>query len=257
MIVTAYIVGLLTGSGVAEPPGKLVVAVDLSRRQLEVRVDGRLTARYPVAIGKAGHRTPTGTYSVSKVIWNPAWVPPDAEWAKDKEPKAPGETGNPMGRVKIMFGPALFVHGTTATGTLGEPASHGCVRLSNLNARRLARLVMEYGGAPRPAAWYAKVQANTREAVEVDISESARPPNHRVAWGGRRRRSSRSSRGGGQQNDVSGGVHHVSNVGPLVSRCPGATALTVQGDRQSSSADSDPHVAAPDVGQLGLVPQPA
>ncbi len=168
------------GGAAAAPPAKardLGVVVDLSRGRLEVRVDGRLRGRYPVSVGRAGYRTPTGTYQLSKVIWNPAWTPPDEGWAKDKARKAPGGAGNPMGRVKILFGPELYLHGTQATGALGEPASHGCVRMSNRAALRLARLVMEYGGAHRSPAWYAKAHASAKRSFEVDIPH---PPTVRI-----------------------------------------------------------------------------
>jgi lipoprotein-anchoring transpeptidase ErfK/SrfK len=166
------------GAAQRAAPRKLDVTVDLSRRQLEVRVGGKLTGRYSVAVGKADSRTPVGTYRLSRVIWNPSWVPPDDKWAQNAEPKGPREPGNPMGRVKILFGPELYVHGTAATGTLGEPASHGCIRMSNRDASRLARLVMESGGAHRAPAWYSKVQADGKRSVEVEIPN---PPSLRIA----------------------------------------------------------------------------
>ncbi len=49
-----------------------------------------------------------------------------------------------MGRVKMFFGDLYYIHGTPEVEQLGEPASHGCVRMANANAVRVARLVQDY-----------------------------------------------------------------------------------------------------------------
>ena len=160
------------------PPGsELTVDVDLSTRRLVVTAEGRQVGAWDIAVGKPGHRTPTGTYKLSRVVWNPTWVPPAEEWADTASPKEPGELGNPMGRVKILFDDQLYIHGTADTESLGDPASHGCIRMSNAAAMRLARLVMEYGGASRPDKWYASVKAEKTEAFEVPIPN---PPVLRI-----------------------------------------------------------------------------
>jgi lipoprotein-anchoring transpeptidase ErfK/SrfK len=169
---------ILTASGVEQAPhGQLAVVVDLSMRQLDIRIDGELYRTFEVAVGQPDHRTPTGTYTLSKVIWNPAWVPPDSEWAEDEKRKAPGAPDNPMGRVKIFFDDLLYIHGTNATATLGEPVSHGCIRMRNEDAMLLARLVMEQGGAQRIADWYEKTKANRSETREIQIPD---PPILRI-----------------------------------------------------------------------------
>ncbi len=158
------------GMGVGEfAPPRLGVTVDLSERRLEVKADGKLIGRYRVSVGETQYRTPTGSYHLSKVIWNPSWVPPDTKWAENKDPKRPSEPGNPMGRVKIYFAPELYIHGTSATGTLGEPVSHGCIRMSNPDAMRLARLVMDYGGARKPPSWFSRVRRESKQSFEVEI----------------------------------------------------------------------------------------
>jgi lipoprotein-anchoring transpeptidase ErfK/SrfK len=155
-----------------EPTGlrkELTVNVDLSTRKLVVKSDGKVVGTYDVTVGKAGHETPTGSYKLSKVVWNPSWTPPDSKWADTAEAKEPGERGNPMGRVKIFFEDQLYIHGTAESESLGEPASHGCIRMSNAAAMRLARLVMEHGGAGKSEEWYASVKAKPNEAFEVTI----------------------------------------------------------------------------------------
>jgi len=159
------------------PHGELTIDVDLSTRHLVVKADGRQVATYEVTIGKPGHETPEGTYKLSKVVWNPTWVPPDEKWADTATSKDAGERGNPMGRVKILFDQELYIHGTPDRESLGDPVSHGCIRMSNAAAMRLARLVMEYGGASRSEKWYASVKAKPTESFEVAIPH---PPVLRI-----------------------------------------------------------------------------
>ncbi len=45
----------------------------------------------------------------------------------------------------IFFSGGYAIHGTSATGALGRPASHGCVRVSPGNAATLYKLVQEEG----------------------------------------------------------------------------------------------------------------
>jgi hypothetical protein len=47
----------------------------------------------------------------------------------------------------IFFRGGYAIHGSYATGSLGRPASHGCVRLSPGNAARLYQMVASEGGS--------------------------------------------------------------------------------------------------------------
>jgi murein L,D-transpeptidase YcbB/YkuD len=120
---------------------RLVLNVPANR--LDVFENGERTRSYTVSVGKEGHRTPRGNFRISQVIWNPSWVPPNSPWARGRRPEPPG-VGNPMGRVKMYFAPLLYIHGSPETSDLGQPASHGCVRMSNPDVTELARLVHEY-----------------------------------------------------------------------------------------------------------------
>ncbi len=147
-VVAAVVLGLLamTGGERAEQPvAAMKIVVNTSTKKLHVYENGERTRTYTVAVGKKGHRTPTGTYSISRVIWNPWWRPPAREWARGKKVTPPGPN-NPMGRVKMYFRELYFIHGTPHSGTLGQAVSHGCVRMSNSDAIELARLVHKYGG---------------------------------------------------------------------------------------------------------------
>lgn len=140
----------------SDPPVRVVA--DLSARQLSIVQGDQVVESFPVAIGKGSKPTPTGNYTIRKIIWNPAWVPPDSKWAKGKSPQPPGAKDNPMKLVKIFFRePDYYIHGTDALETLGEEASHGCLRMHPDDAYEVARFLMDHGGQPREESWFWRV----------------------------------------------------------------------------------------------------
>jgi lipoprotein-anchoring transpeptidase ErfK/SrfK len=148
------------------------LVVDLSDRQLHVVEHGETTESYNVAVGKPEHPTPRGEFRISRIVWNPRWVPPDAAWARNKRARAPGDPRNPMGKVKIFFRqPDYYIHGTHQTDSLGQAESHGCVRMRNSEVTALARRVMENGGAPRSAGWFQRVINRVRSSQDVRLSD--------------------------------------------------------------------------------------
>ena len=137
---------------------ELRLEVDLSERELLVSLDGEVIDSFAVSVGKQKNPTPVGAFKIRKVIWNPAWKPPDAKWARGKTAKPPGHPENPMKRVKMFFKePDYYIHGTGDEESLGKAESHGCIRMHPEDVTRLAQLVMEHGGKPMPEPWYRKV----------------------------------------------------------------------------------------------------
>ncbi|HET7584744.1 MAG TPA: L,D-transpeptidase [Gemmatimonadaceae bacterium] len=114
--------------------------------RLSVILDDSVIARYLTAVGMPGYRTPLGSFSITRAEWNPWWYPPDAAWARNERVTPPGPA-NPMGRVKLLFKPSYFIHGTPAEQSLGSAASHGCVRMANDDAIVLALLLQRVVGA--------------------------------------------------------------------------------------------------------------
>ena len=148
------------------------ISVDLSERTLYVLRGEEVVESYPVAVGKPEHPTPRGEFQIRRLVWNPRWVPPDARWARGKKPEPPGSPDNPMGRVKIFFQPPdYYIHGTRNVDSLGEAESHGCIRMRNSDVIALARLVMENGGAERPASWFRQVIDRVRSTRDVRLSD--------------------------------------------------------------------------------------
>lgn len=149
---------------------ELRLEVDLSDRQLVARVDGEILDTFMVAVGKDSYPTPAGNFKIRKVIWNPAWKPPDSKWARGKTAKPPGHPENPMKVVKLFFKePDYYIHGTADNDSLGAAESHGCIRMHKSDVERLGRLVMEHGGKPMPEPWYRRIfRRRTTKVVYLD-----------------------------------------------------------------------------------------
>lgn len=135
------------------------VMVDLSERRLVIQDGGQVVREFGVAIGKPTHPTPPGQYTLRKMIWNPRWVPPkNRAWAKGKKPADPGDPNNPMQTVKIFFKePYYYIHGTNNPKSIGEAASHGCLRMTPEDAAELGGYLMDHGGQPRGESWFRRV----------------------------------------------------------------------------------------------------
>lgn len=134
------------------------VEADISERKLYIKQGDEVLESYDVAVGKGSKQTPRGNYKIRKIIWNPSWVPPNEPWAKGKSPQPPGAKANPMKLVKIFFQePDYYIHGTGDLESLGEAASHGCLRMDPDDAYRVARYLMDHGGSPRDENWFWRV----------------------------------------------------------------------------------------------------
>jgi len=89
----------------------------------------RLVRTFPVATGMASFPTPRGQFSIITKQLNPTWFPPSSPWAAGLGPIPPGP-GNPLGtRWMGTSAPAVGIHGTNASSSIGTHASHGCIRM--------------------------------------------------------------------------------------------------------------------------------
>ena len=137
------------GSASAAPPDTadplaLALHLNLPAYRLDLRRGDSLAASYPVAIGTPGHPTPTGTFAIARVEWNPWWTPPNSDWARGRARTPPGPA-NPLGPVKMAFAPMYLIHGTPDSASIGSAASHGCVRMLSRNAVDLAERLQRFG----------------------------------------------------------------------------------------------------------------
>ena len=151
------------------PPPDLRLEVNVAERELYVYRNDQRIATHPVAVGTSEWPTQPGEWTIGQVVWNPRWTPPEEEWARDEEVKEPGDPENPLGHAQLVYDAPRSIHGTNEPESLGKAESHGSIRIANEVAVRLARMVMESGGAGKDDAWYERVRGNRRERVEVAI----------------------------------------------------------------------------------------
>ena len=153
-LAAALVFGLGAATRPHDPDAPMWLEASLSSRKLTIRKGDSVVKTYDVAIGHPNHPTPTGNFTVRKIVWNPAWVPPDEKWAQGKKPAAPGAKNNPMKLVKIFFQePDYYIHGTSATESLGDAASHGCLRMDPNEAGEVALMLMDNSGSTKDWDW--------------------------------------------------------------------------------------------------------
>lgn len=106
---------------------------------------------YPVAMGRAGWRTPTTTTSVRGKTKDPIWHVPQSirEHAIDKygnflpEKVMPGPD-NPLGKYAIYLKQkGILIHGTNNPASIGKHVSSGCIRMFNSNVKQLFSMVQK------------------------------------------------------------------------------------------------------------------
>ena len=81
--------------------------------------------------------TPNGHFYITYKEKNPTWLP-TSEWAKDKQgiPQPPGPN-NQLGGYWMDIGGGIGIHATPFPKSLGEQASHGCIRMDPTDAGTL------------------------------------------------------------------------------------------------------------------------
>lgn len=122
------------------------IVVDKTKSQvLAYGPRGRLLAAYPATIGSRELPSPSGTYKVKGIAFNPAYYydPKNFVQGDNKSKlKLPPGPNNPVGSVFIaLTKPTYGLHGTPDPSKIDKTASHGCVRMTNWNARELAHMV--------------------------------------------------------------------------------------------------------------------
>jgi lipoprotein-anchoring transpeptidase ErfK/SrfK len=110
-----------------EQPRRLILR--LNQRRVYLYQGEQVVASYPVAVGKEGWETPTGSFKIMQKIENPVWQDP---WTG--EVRSPGPN-SALGLRWIGFWTdgkdVIGFHGTPTINSIGQAASHGCVRMRN------------------------------------------------------------------------------------------------------------------------------
>ncbi len=123
------------------------IVVDKSEGVLKVYGAGdRLVAQFSATMGSAHDPLPIGSWKINGVDTNPRfhfnpklfW---DAKKGDDPAMLPPGPNG-PVGVVWIDLSKEHYgIHGTPEPQTIGRSESHGCIRLTNWDAARVALMV--------------------------------------------------------------------------------------------------------------------
>lgn len=164
------------------PDPTLKVSIDLAAQKLTVSEHGQVKYSWPISSGTASHPTPRGTF-------RPQWTA--KMWYSRKYDNAPMPNA-------VFINGGVAIHATYATGMLGRPASHGCIRLAPANAKTFYNLVHKHGlkltrvsvygtpkyGAPvianrknAPAPQYAANESSGWGLFDFGGSSSAYNPN--------------------------------------------------------------------------------
>jgi len=131
------------------PPKIQVQRVVVEKNERSVRAfdrDGKLVGFYPASIGSEEKPAPTGTFKITRVVRDPVYIyNPKFQFrgvrAHQKLKIAPGPN-NPVGSVWMNLNERSYgLHGTAEPAKVGKTYSHGCVRMTNWDAKKLAAMV--------------------------------------------------------------------------------------------------------------------
>ncbi|MBN7851460.1 MAG: L,D-transpeptidase family protein [Stenotrophomonas maltophilia] len=133
--------------GTGDLPKAAKIVVDKSDSTLQLLdAQGKVIAQVPVSSGSQHDPLPIGEWKILGVYRDPPFhYNPKLFWdARKGEKKAtlPPGPNNPVGRVWIdLSKPHYGLHGTPEPGHVGKTESHGCVRMTNWDALRVADAV--------------------------------------------------------------------------------------------------------------------
>lgn len=171
--------------GVASAQAGVDVRVDIAAQRIQVTTTDGEAYNWAISSGRKGFRSPNGVYRPTRLEKN---------WYSRKY-------GGAMPNA-VFFRGGYAIHGTTAVGALGRPASHGCIRLHPANAAKLFTLVKKHGAsqtkialngaAPDGLSQFAKVSGGTKTKIakakakakeRAAIAQQRKAPNWDAARG--------------------------------------------------------------------------
>jgi lipoprotein-anchoring transpeptidase ErfK/SrfK len=134
-------------STAADPDRPVTVIVTDRTKTLQVHdPDGNVLFHAPVTVGSENDPLPVGEWKINGVGRNPVFnYNPDLFWDADPshaKAKIAAGPNNPVGVVWIDLSKEHYgIHGTPEPSRVGHTESHGCIRLTNWDAMRVAGLV--------------------------------------------------------------------------------------------------------------------
>ena len=121
-----------TVSKVKKP--KRHVLVSIPDRKLAVLENGVVLQTFAVSVGAAASPSPIGKFEIVNRLANPTYYHAGVVIPAGKQ--------NPLGPRWVGLSKQGYgIHGTSAPGSIGKAASHGCIRLRNRDVVEFATLV--------------------------------------------------------------------------------------------------------------------
>ena len=107
------------------------ISVDRGSRLVRLFKRLRHVRTFRVAVGAAGYDTPAGLHHVLSKQVNPTWYVPNSAWAGSLAGQVigPSDPRNPLKARFISLGGGVGFHGTADLASIGQAASHGCIRM--------------------------------------------------------------------------------------------------------------------------------
>jgi lipoprotein-anchoring transpeptidase ErfK/SrfK len=137
----AFVV-LLAISGFAQSPvelnhpasGRRQVVVSIPDRKLAVLENGVVLRKFAVSVGAEVSPSPVGKFAIVNRLANPTYYHSGVV--------IPAGKNNPLGPRWVGLNKRGYgIHGTSAPGSIGKAASHGCIRMRNRDVVEFATLV--------------------------------------------------------------------------------------------------------------------
>jgi lipoprotein-anchoring transpeptidase ErfK/SrfK len=122
---------------------RTVIGIDRDGKVLRLYEHLRLTRRYRIAVGRQGLESSPGRYKIEEKVVDPPWHAPNRSWAGALAGKTipAGDPRNPLVARWMGYHDGEGIHGTNDIASLGEQASHGCIRMSPKAVKELYRQV--------------------------------------------------------------------------------------------------------------------
>ena len=132
----------------SQKAGEYWIKVNKQQLRLTLFKGGEVVKSWPVSIGKGRGKvkssrldliTPTGTFTIYRVIPDATKLVFDPAWFDEPGKAAPGAYGSKL--ISFYNKWEIAIHGTNNPGSVGRWATHGCIRLKNPDIEDLVNYV--------------------------------------------------------------------------------------------------------------------
>ena len=124
------------------------VVVDRSESTVTLLdASGQVLSHYPASTGSEHDPLPVGDWKIQAIAPNPSFhYSPELFWDADPnhaKAKIPPGPNNPVGVVWVDLSKEHYgIHGTPEPSRVGKTQSHGCIRLTNWDAKSMSEAVL-------------------------------------------------------------------------------------------------------------------